>query len=266
MKALNLCWKMPEISNMAKKYAGSASPLLWNNKKYNGTRQKAWCYDRNSAYSYAMLQEIPDTTNALGPGVLEEGQIGFIRAPKWSKPDEDQLMAIFEVGKECQWRFPAMKSPWVGFVTKYYTMKKRAKTYEEKMKAKSYLNVVIGNMQNHNPFIRSCIVTRTNNDMLKLIDENTLYVNTDSIISLVERKDLVIGDGIGEWKVEHEGLFAYKGFNYQWNFDVPSFRGVPKAWWAEAYERKEFDMLVDNTPARNNPFKLNMKDGHIYGC
>ena len=38
----------------------SARALLWKNNKYEGKRIQAYSYDMNSAYSYAMIQDMPD--------------------------------------------------------------------------------------------------------------------------------------------------------------------------------------------------------------
>lgn len=49
-----------------------------------------------------------------------------------------------------------------------------------------------------------------------LMDENTLFSNTDSIVSLVPRPDLKISDNIGDFKIEHKGDFIYlDSYHYQ---------------------------------------------------
>lgn len=48
------------------------------------------------------------------------------------------------------------------------------------------------------------------------MDENTLFSNTDSIVSLVPRPDLKISDNIGDFKIEHQGDFIYlDAYHYQ---------------------------------------------------
>ena len=48
------------------------------------------------------------------------------------------------------------------------------------------------------------------------MDENTLFSNTDSIVSLVPRSDLKISDNIGDFKIEHQGDFIYlDAYHYQ---------------------------------------------------
>ena len=102
-------------------------------------------------------------------------------------------------------------------------------------------------MQKTNPFIRAKIIYEANKMISDLIDENTLYCNTDSIVSLTERKDIKLGNNIGQFKIEHQGDFAYIGFNYQWNRDVPSYRSIQKSAFKEGY-----DMLKDPLPARGS--------------
>lgn len=55
--------------------------------------------------------------------------------------------------------------------------------------------------------IISTYITALARDMLyDCIDENTIYCDTDSIISNKKRTNLNIGDDIGQWKIEHEGV------------------------------------------------------------
>ena len=81
------------------------------------------------------------------------------------------------------------------------------------------------------------------------MDDNTLMSNTDSIVSL-KPLPLKIGKELGEWKFE-EGAIAYVGNNYQWNDDMPKYRGVPRGWF-----KKGFDILKDKAPSFGNIYKL----------
>ena len=109
----------------------------------------------------------------------------------------------------------------------------------------------MGNLQNHNPFYRATVVSRANNLIKSLIDENTIYSNTDSIVSLVERHDLPLSKDIGGWKVENKGEFAFIGFNYQWNKEKPHYRGIPRSWFP-----KNYDILTDELPTCGNIYEL----------
>ena len=86
------------------------------------------------------------------------------------------------------------------------------------------------------------------------MDSNTIYCNTDSLVSIVPRKDIITGQGIGQFKIEKKGKFIFKGFNYQWKGEPPSMRGIPKSWF-----KKDFDLAVDTIPKFGNVYEY--KDG-----
>lgn len=226
----------------------STSPILYKNDKFEGIENKAVGYDMNSAYSFAMLQDMPDTrclisVNGLGcwnPGMVGEGEIGFT-----SKGE------LIEGGAFAVYRFKRMKSPFKHFIEYYYKMKKEAKKPSERERAKRVLNLAVGYFQRTNPFIRATVVSRANHMIESLMDENTIYCNTDSIVSLKRRPELEIGDGIGQWKVEHKGIFKYVGMNYQWNKEVPAYRGTPKEWFP-----KGWDILKDELPVNGNLWEM----------
>ena len=113
-------------------------------------------------------------------------------------------------------------------------------------------------MQNRNPYIRANIIGLCNDKIKSLIDKNTLYANTDSIVSLIERPELELGDNIGQWKVEHRGKFAYIDYSYQWNETCPSIRGKPKEYFPEG-----FDLLTDDLPVCNNIYRFDRIKGEI---
>ena len=138
------------------------------------------------------------------------------------------------------------------------TSAKNAKTKAEKRKAKEYLNFCVGFLQNRDPYTRAQIVGLANDLILSLIDENTLYCNTDSIVCLKEREDLKLGEDIGEWKIEKKGLFAFKGFNYQWDFDPPSIRGKTKSYFDSGW-----DILKDDLPVCKNMYYFDPIKGTI---
>ena len=218
----------------------SAIPILWYNKKYEGKRVEAICYDMNSAYSYAMLQPMPDTSVPPKAKYIENGEIGF------------DLSGNRQTSGYSMYVFNLMDSPFKRFVETYYKKKTTAKTKADKRRAKEYLNFCVGYLQHRDPYTRAQIVGLANDRIISLIDENTLYCNTDSIVCLKEREDLELGDGIGQWKVEHKGQFAFIGYNYQWNFDIPSIRGKPKTDFYEGW-----DILKDKLPECGNAFKYN---------
>ena len=234
----------------------SARPFMYYNKKYNGQRHKAYGYDLNSAYSYAMLGDMPDTTEVVGEfRIVNEGELGFKESIKFkSDGTEYPDLKMVEPGKYADIIFKSMPSPFTKFVETWYKRKANAKDKVEKAKAKGMLNFSIGFLQKRNPYLRAAIITRCNNLMLKLVDKNTLYCNTDSLVSLVKRDDIEanLGKDIGQWKIEHTGDFAYIGYNYQWNLEKPSYRGVPNSWFKDDY-----DILKDGVPTFGNVYELN---------
>lgn len=251
---LNQYYKVPEL-DMAVWGSLSASPYRWSNGKYRGKRVKAWSYDVNSAYAAAMLGKMPDTSKEERVGYIQEGEIGFKLVPKFNE-DGDMCVAQLEVGSYSNHIFPLMDSPFVGFVGKWYGLKKNAKTQEEKQKAKAMLVCAVGWLQRRNPALRATILTYANNFIRERMDENTLYVNTDCIVSLVPREDLDVGDGLGEFKLERDGEdFAYKGSGVcQWNKEKPKYPGIPKEWF-DRYPN--WDLLKDPPPECGNMYRFN---------
>ena len=58
-------------------------------------------------------------------------------------------------------------------------------------------------MKYHNVFIRIAILEYARLYISSLKDENTIMQTVDSIVSLKPRNDLNLGDGLGQFKVEH---------------------------------------------------------------
>lgn len=251
-RVLQRYYKVPRTTDCKENSLFSAIPLLWNNPKYERQKVNAICYDMNSAYAYAMLQDIPDTSVKPIAKKIEPGEIGF-------GFDEQGNVKLQHTGF-CPYVFKLMESPFKRFVEKYYKIKQTAKTKLEKRKAKEYLNFCVGFLQGRNEFLRAYIVCSANERILNLIDENTIYCNTDSIVSLVERPELEIGTDIGQWKVEHKGEFAFIGFNFQWYGEQPSVRGVSKT-----YFKKDWDILKDDMPGVNNMYELDYFDFKLKG-
>lgn len=217
----------------------SAVPLLYSNPQYQGIDiPEAYEYDLKSAYGWALKQPIPDTSKK--PRFydrVKEGEIGFLA---------DGTITFNSVANVI---FPLMDSPFCKFVDKWYNIKEHG-TEEESIKAKQILNFAVGYMQRTNPFIRNTIVNRCTMYIESKIDENTLYCNTDCLISKVKRDDLNVGVDLGQFNIKHSGSFRYKGFNYQWNDEPPVYRGVSKKWFME-FEKKhkrKYNILIDTIP------------------
>lgn len=251
--SLKKAWpQIPELDSNSKVFdIVSATPLIDYNTNYENMRIDAWGYDLNSAYAAAMLKGWIDASQQPQAKIIdEETEIGF-----------DMDLQIQRSGY-CLFVFKKMPTPpeIVEWVNKYYNIKKTTTDKTEKLKAKQTLNFAVGMLQRKNPWLRAWVVASCNEYISNLLDENSLFWNTDSIVSRVPRPDLEIGTEIGQWKVEHEGQVAYRGNVYQWNKDKPTYRGVPKTWF-----KGDYDLLVDEKPTNQNLFYFDSKEICIYG-
>lgn len=256
--------KTPHVANKDEALFSFAG-ILYSNPKYEGIRQKAYGYDLNSAFNYAMLQPMPKDTErgpinynkkygVAVPRDVKSGEIGYTEGigldgePRWK---------ICLPGESATYIFKTEESPYRRFVETWYNKKKNAKTMKEKIAAKDMLVMCVGFMQRHNFWIRGAIIGYSNRlieTIIKKYPDNILISNTDSIISNIRIPELEekIGKEIGQWKFEKTGDFAYIASNYQWNYDIPTFRGVPKSWF-----EKGWDILKDPLPINNNRYDYN---------
>ena len=234
-----------------KKFLASAKPFLYYDEKHENQRLRAYSYDINSSYSNGMQQDMPDTSQEprINDIIRNSNELGFYMR-------DNELICTEEIGKRCRFIFPKIKSPFLKFIDVWYKRKKTSlNDTVEKQKAKDVLNFSVGYYQKVNPFIRSRIISFANKIIIDSMDENTIYCNTDSIVSLTQRKDLEFGDDIGQFKQEHNGkYFAYKEFEYQWDLKAPTYRGVAKKWFP-----KGWDILKDNLPTQGNLVEFNPK-------
>jgi hypothetical protein len=231
---------MPDICQKRLLGGWSATPLMYANPKYKELRQYAIGYDLNGAYAAALKKPIPDTSMAPKCGVVGENEVGFT-------VDENGVLRAVYSGCS-RYIFPLIKSPFIPFVDKWYQNKLEAKTKAEKQKAKQVINLAVGMLQRHNPFIRASVLTYCNDYIESLMDDNTIFANTDCIVSLVRRPDIEKNLGVecGQWKIEHEGEFAYISEGAcQWYNDKISYKGVSKN-----QMKNGFDILSDKIEAR----------------
>lgn len=243
--------KMP-LKKKKNSYLFSAGPLVGFNPHYNCTRHEVYEYDINSAYSTQMLKYIPDLSTYRMYDTVKKGEVGFLL---------QEGLPLVPEGYQGDVVMKLIDSPYKGFVKEYYSRKERAsKEIElakarndleavklwkiEKTKAKDTLNLAVGYLQRHNPFIRAWIVHKCNELIKGLIDSNTCMWNTDAIYSAVVRPELELGNEIGQWKLEYIKDFAQKGNSYQKGNEV-SFRHVNKKWFNETY-----DLLKDPIPTK----------------
>ena len=221
----------------------------YRNSKYIGKRvENCYGYDLNSAYPFGMLKDIPDTTKPLKPGIVKEDEYSFTETGLKAKP-----------GMYSKYRFEKMESPYKKFVETWYAKKLNASDKASQNEAKFVMNAAIGALQNTNCYIRAAIINNFHLYILDIYNKYKKYIvsmNVDSIVSTIKIPELEqnLGNGIGQWKLEHEGSFAIhkNGFSVQWNDDIPAFgAGISKSWF-----KKGWDILKDELPQMNNLYEL----------
>lgn len=201
-------WEIKDPGNFA--YSDDSRSRQW---------LKCYSYDTNSAYSYAMTKPIPDTSKEPRMyDIVKENEIGF-----WASGD-----VTTEVGAYAEYIFPLIESPFKPFIRSYYRKKQDAKTKEERKSWKAFLNIPTGMMHKRNIFIRNAILYYAREYIRSFMDDDTVYCNTDSIVSLKRRPDLPLGDNLGEFKEEHinEDFKYIKSGIYQWGTEC-HYEGIP---------------------------------------
>ena len=220
--------------------------------------------------------------NADCPRIAIENPIG-IMSSKYRKPD--QIIQPWMFGDKytkstCLWLkgLPKLKPTnivehgdyfeWVDKNGKkkrqpkwFFEALKNAKTPDEKMKAKDFLNFSIGCLQNHNWMFRTCILSYANKiitDLIEKYDEHVIYCNTDNI-TLDIPIELDIGKGIGQFKVEHDNEYVKKkGSAIQWENKL-IYRGI-----TSSRLKDDFDLLTDElTYTKPTKYKFNSEELRI---
>lgn len=226
-------------------YICSASPIIGFNPRFeNKEIEDVWEYDLNSAYSSTLMDKMPDLYHPLWgqDQYVKKGYVGFYL---------NNHLTMVESGGYADVTFPLIDSPEAlkEFCKKWYEKKSHA-SGSDKLYAKAMLNLPIGYTQRYNPFLRSFVVHSCNNRIIDLIDQDSLLWNTDAIISKRRRTDLKIGDKIGEFKEIHFKKIRYIGNTYQLDDELPTWRGVPKAWFRrfEEMNGRPFNIFEDELP------------------
>lgn len=209
---------------------------------------KAYEYDVNSAYAAAckQLMPIPETMEITHREV-KEGEIGFSIDTPTGKEINGKVIywePIFYPSKiKCDFIFKAdYNEKLISWAEELYEKKNQAKQEgndSDKQKWKDYMNIAIGCLANHDPFIRNCIIYYSNKlirDIILANIDSILVSVTDSIISL-KKLDLNIGNDLGQFKEEFSNSeFVYKkSMNYEWSeANITVVRGIP----ADTYKAK----------------------------
>ena len=215
-----------------------------------------YVYDKNSAYLSILKNGFyPDVDSGdLGCGYVKEDEIGF-----------NVFGDMVILTKDKEWadvKFKRKKSiGLIKFANSGYSKLGLYKANGERERAaelKQAIVACIGIIRNHNIWFYAYIINTCRYEMESLINENTLICNTDSIMSIGERKDLSIGKKLGQFKIEYEQVnFIHRGTNYKIydkdNLYKLSYRGYNKASQNESlFEQKVSVYEPDFTFIQNN--------------
>lgn len=242
------------------KFEDGQRAILYYNQERNGrATEGCFSYDVNSSFTAAMLKWMPDTRNIRYSGEVGVGEIGFLKNYGFFEdnhsvidPVNQPWLVVFEGYADVICPKISGELLFGRFAAKYYKQKKTALTKESKVQAKEMLNFGVGYFQLTNPLIRTAIIYWSNKNILDHIDSNTLFANTDCIVSRGKRDDIMCGNELGDFKIDHTGTFKYIGLTCQWNLETPKWRGVPKKDFKDG-----FDMLRDDLPTQVSRYRLN---------
>ena len=228
------------------------------NSRYPDDLDEIITYNKISSKLRLNCSKIPDLENpviAKWPKQIKvnKNEVGFVL---------DDTLSIVNSGYMADIKFKLIDTPkkLKDFLIRWYNRKKNS-TGNEKLEAKAMLNLPIGYCQRYNPFLRSYVVNTCNKVIKDLIDENTLFWNTDAIFSKVRRPELEIGNEIGQFKEIKCNKLVYVGNVYQINDEDPTYRGISKTWF-KSFEKeygRKYDLLkdYDKTISRINYYDLN---------
>lgn len=218
--------KLNPKTDIPKKTYGVKGALVDKNPKYEEIYLSCcYSYDINSAYLSALADGMyPDTDSGdLGPGFIEEGQIGFITRWGLDKEDDKEKYIIIDYAFEgfAKHRFLFSHSQKLqDWVQVQYARIKQTDKEEGKLEKLSFVKLT-GVIRNHNPWMYEYIVRKSAKRIEEILDENSILWNTDGFISLTKREDLQIGVALGQFKIEFsECPVRYIGTNYSWKDDL----------------------------------------------
>ena len=228
---------------------GSASPERNSNPKFrNKAVENCYEYDLCHAYGQFLKEDVPDLSTVQYNVELKPGQIGFYIFGT-TLEGFPRLCATTKVGFMCTWAFDLMESPFKKFVEKIIDKLDKETDKVKRNKLKNYFRIAVGELQNHNPFIRATIVEKCNKLILSLLDDNSIYWSTDSIISAVKRDDIL--ESGYDWQIKHSGTFRLGAhLEHQWNQEVPVINGILKRYikWYNLTHEKPFILLENKIP------------------
>lgn len=231
------------VSNFVKKtnikplgfHMTHASPLYYCNDKYLNKEISAISYDANKAYLSACSKPIfPIDEPKYWCNSLKAGEMGFNTAT--GKVYYGPFNGIVEY--KCHYGYHKGLQTWAREMADKLN---NAKNKLEKNNVKKQINACIGNLSNkhypekNNDLFRNIIVQYCTDRIQSLMDENTIFCNTDCIVSLKPRTDIPVSNNIGDFKIEHSGTFYYVDqVHYQWNDD--KINGINDDMWKRIEE------------------------------
>ena len=239
---------------------GSATPFKYYNKKYYNKEVKAYEYDLSSAYLQVLAKlRLPKLSTMKCNTVIGKNQVGFFQVN--ATRTGNKLAFSYKEGTYAQWVFDLTDDmPYKDWATKTLSKLSTMASGTEKDKIKNVPRYAVGQMQHHNPFIR-CMVVDTCTKLIKsLMNEDTIYSNTDSIISLTRREDI---ENYTEYKFHTDSKHYNARFYmiqdgdsiiYQWNKEIPKASGLKKRY-IERYNREhaeKFTLGTDEMPVKTN--------------
>lgn len=239
---------------------GSATPFKYYNKNYYNKDVKAYEYDLSSAYLQVLAKlRLPKLNTLRCNTFIGPNQVGFFQVN--ATRTGNKLGFSYKQGTYAQWVFDLTDdAPYAAWATKTLAKLSTMSKGIEKDKIKNVPRYAVGQMQNHNPFIR-CLVVDTCTKLIKsLMDENTIYSNTDSIVSLTQRPDI---ENYTDYKFHTDSKHYNARFYmiqdgdsiiYQWNDEIPKASGLKKRY-IERYNREHADNFILGTnemPAKTN--------------
>lgn len=246
-----------EILNIDPIDIPAAIPFYYKNMKYDGKAVNAYEYDLSQAYAQMLKLPLPITSSMKRNAKLNKStQIGFLCINK------DLLLIENNYDIECDYVFDTMQSPYIKWIDRLFERCDKATDNNAKTEVKSIYRFAVGDLQNINPFWRATIVGRCNELVKSYMNEDTIYCNTDSIVSTTRRLDLE-ADTQFKWKLKRVNeVFKWQlgKKNYQWNDETPTMRGPLKRY-IEYYNKthdKNWDILADTIPDNlEHQYKLN---------
>lgn len=252
-----------------KRIIGSATPYHFADfGRIGGHTVKAYEYDMQSAYLQVLAAvRLPILKTLKFNAIVGDNQVGFRSYFKFGK--YKVLKFTYTKGEQCEFVFDlTQNAPYKTWALKKMQEIQECEDPNLKASLKDIPRFAVGQLQNRNPFRRCIVVETCNKIILGLEDENTIYSNTDSIVSLVERKDL---EENKDWKFKckrknEDFTLSPTSMLYQWNDEPPVVGGFAK-FFIEYYNftnEQKWRLNIDSIPdALETLYKIEVKNNKL---